>query len=122
MSRDIYISYRTEVDGAKAKIGIRAPYHLFGTQQSSKEFWSLPKLREIGLTRLIELGNSDPIYFVGWDDIAALDREITLLWRHLAEIDFHTELKAQWLAHLVYCYSLLRLTTPDGCVPELTIG
>jgi hypothetical protein len=122
VSRSIDIGYRPEGGGALTPVELQAPYYLLGTQRLSMEFWSLPRLREIGLTRLTDLGVSDPVYFVGWDDIAELGREIALLQQHLRSIAFHPEPLAGWLSHLVYCHSLLSLVTPEGCVPELCIG
>ena len=79
-------------------------------------------MREIGLTRLIDLGITDPIYFIGWDMLAELRHEISLLQKHLVSIDFYPELKSQWLSHLIYCYFLLVQTAPLESVPEFIIG
>ena len=62
------------------------------------------------------------MYFVGWDMLADLRREIDLLNLNLASIDFDSDLKASWLAHLFYCYHLLVLTAPKDSTPVLTIG
>ena len=83
---------------------------------------ALPRLQEVGITQLTELGVSDPVYFVGWDVLADLRREIGLLQEHLPEIDFDPDVKAWILAHLVYCYSLLVFTAPPDSTPVLTIG
>lgn len=122
MSRDINIGYRLTDDGPETAIEVRAPYFLFGTQRTSMAFWSLPRLREVGITQLTELGVSDPVYFVGWDMMADLRREIGLLQEHLPGIDFDLDCKAWFLAHLVYCYSLLVFTAPPDSTPVLTIG
>jgi hypothetical protein len=122
MSRDIYIGYRHTADGPETPIEVRPPYYIFGTQHTSKRFWSIPRLREIGITQLTELGDGDPIYFIGWDMMADLRREILLLQENLETIEFDPEIKAQWLSHLIYCYYLLVQTTPKECIPELTIG
>jgi hypothetical protein len=122
MSREVNIGYRLSDDGPETAIEVRAPYFLLGTQATSKQFWGLPRLREIGITQLAELGVSDPVYFVGWDMLADLRREIGLLQDHLADIEFDSDLKASWLSHLVYCYSLLVLTAPPESTPVLTIG
>ena len=54
--------------------------------------------------------------------MADLWREIVLLQHHLESIEFDSEIKAQWLSHLVYCYFLLVQTTPKDSIPEFTIG
>jgi hypothetical protein len=122
MSREINISYRYDYSGPETDIEVRAPYFLLGTQSTSKRFWSLPRLREIGLTQLTELGVGDPVYFVGWDMMADLQREIGLLQEYIAEIEFDPDIKASWLAHLVYCYYLLILIAPKESTPMLMIG
>jgi hypothetical protein len=122
MSRSINIGYRLQADGPETAIEVRAPYYLLGTEDTSMRFWSIPRLREIGITQLTELGVCDPVYFIGWNMMAELGREITLLQRHLESIEFHPEIKAQSLSHLVYCYYLLVQTAPKQSVPEFTIG
>lgn len=122
MSREINIGYRFDDSGPETDIEVRAPYFLLGTQRTSMEFWSLPRLREIGISQLTELGVTDPVYFVGWDMMADLHREITLLQNHLTDIDFDPDIKASWLSHLVYCYYLLVLTAPKESTPVFTIG
>ncbi len=122
MSREIDIGYRLSDDGPETAIEVRAPYFLLGCQDTSMRFWSLPRLREIGITLLTELGVSDPVYFVGWEMMADLRREIDLLRDHLAEIEFDPDIKASWLLHLVYCYSLLMLSAPPESTPVLAIG
>jgi hypothetical protein len=121
MSRDISIGYRYG-DGPETAIEIRAPYFLFGTQSTSKKFWSLPKVREIGIEQLAELGMGDPIYFDGWEMMADLRREMELLHEHMADIEFDPDIKASWLVHLMYCYHLLVLMAPKDSTPMLTIG
>ena len=122
MSREVNIGYRFSDDGPETAIDVRAPYFLLGTQSTSMRFWSLPRLHEIRITHLTELGVGDPVYFVGWDMLADLRREIGLLQEHLPAIDFDADLMASWLAHLVYCYSLLVFTAPPESTPVLTIG
>jgi hypothetical protein len=68
----------------------------------------------VGITHLAELGETDPIYFIGWDMIADLWQEIGLLQQHLRSIDFDAEIKARWVVHLIYCYFLLVQTAPKG--------
>jgi hypothetical protein len=122
MSRCINIGYRHSAGGEYFPIELRSPYDLFGTQVPSQRFWSDPRLKEIGINRLTELGEFDPIYFIGWEMLADLKREIDLLNKHLGEVDFDAELKAKWLSHLVYAYHLLTQLAPNGSIPELTIG
>jgi hypothetical protein len=85
-------------------------------------FWRIARVREVGINRLADLGIFDPVNFDGWDDISELGREIAILQMHLAEIDFIPEIKSQWLAHLVYCHSLLVQTAPKTSIPWLSIG
>jgi hypothetical protein len=122
MSREINIGYRYEDGGPETDIEVRAPYFLLGTQTPSMQFWSIPRLREVGISQLTELGVADPVYFVGWEMMADLGREIALLQEHLASIEFDPDLKATWLSHLVYCYFLLIQTAPKDSTPVFTIG
>jgi hypothetical protein len=122
MSREINIGYRNEDAGPEVEIEVRAPYFLLGTQATSMKFWSLPRLRELGIMQLTELGVLDPVYFVGWDMMADLHREIGILQEHIACIEFDPDIKASWLSHLVYCYYLLILTAPKESTPVFTIG
>ena len=122
MSRSIHIGYQNEKGGPTTAIEIRSPYDLFGCQRPSKEFWALPDWQRLGVTHLSELGHGDPIYFIGWDMLDALAHEIRIIQDNVADIDFHADLKASWLAHLVYCYSLLAMTAPPDSIPALTIG
>src|SRR5262245_55348658 len=103
MSRSISIGYRQRAGAPETPIEVPAPYYLLGTQSTSMRFWAIPRLREGGITQLTELGVTDPVYFIGWEMMADLDREITLLRQHLGSIEFDPELKAQWLSHLVHC-------------------
>ena len=121
MSRSIDISYE-DASGKDVDIEIRAPYFLLGTQQTSLKFWSMARLREIGIERLTILGEADPVYFWGWEEMAVLGREIDLLAKHLESIDFYPETKAEWLSHLTFCYHLLIASTPRECTPKLGIG
>lgn len=121
MSREINIGYRCS-NGPETSIEVRAPYFLFGTQQTSMRFWSLPIWNSIGVTHLAELGHSDPIYFIGWEMIGELTREIQLFQDNFEMIEFDADLKSWFLAHLVYCHSLLIATAPKEFIPELSIG
>ena len=60
MSREVNIGYQYG-DGPETVIEVRAPYFPLGCQGTSMRFWSLPQLREIGITQLTELGVSDPV-------------------------------------------------------------
>jgi hypothetical protein len=121
MSRSIDIGYE-DASGKGVAIDIRPPYYLLGTQEASLRFWSIARLKEIGIERLTILGETDPVYFWGWDDIAVLGREIELLAKHLESVEFYAETKAAWLSHLTYCYHLLVASTPKNCTPKLVIG
>lgn len=122
MSRSIAISCREPNTGIDLRIDVLPPYHLFGTQGASVRFWGLPRIAEIGIERLAQLGVSDPVFFYGWEEMPLLEREIGLLREHLASIDFPVDAKAQWLSHLTYCYHLLVETAPKDSTPCLTIG
>ena len=122
MSRPISISYRNPTDDFNTSIEIRAPYFLFGTQRTSEKFWALPLWRSLGVTRLSELGHLDPIYFSGWDMLDVLAKEIRTFQDHFSEIEFEPDVKSCFLAHLVYCHSLLIETAPRNSIPEMTIG
>ena len=122
MSRSITIGYRDFADGPFTQIQVRPPYFLLGTQETSIRFWSIPKLKEIGIKQLSELGVIDPVYFIGWEMMEDLHREITLLQKNLNNIDFDPAIKAQWLAHLTYCYHLLIAVAPTQSIPEFEIG
>ena len=122
MSRSITISYRDAVTEAETTIEVEPPYFLLGGQRSSMAFWAIPRIREVGIERLALLGDGDPIYFFGWEEMGLLDREITLLGRHLASIDYLVEVKASWLCHLIYCYHLLMEKAPKESVPIFGIG
>ncbi len=122
MSRAISIGYEDPISGAHRSIDVRPPYYLLGGQSTSQRFWSIPRLREVGITQSTQLGVTDPVYFVGWDMVEDLGREVGLLQQYLASVDFDAELKAQWAAHLVYCYFLLVQTAPKESVPDFTIG
>jgi hypothetical protein len=122
MTRELSIGYQPADGAPKISIEIRAPYYLFGTQATSKTFWSLPRLREIGISYLVDLGELDPIYFIGWEMMDELRREIDVLQSHLTEIEFDADTKSSWLAHLNYCHSLLVCTAPPSSIPAFVIG
>ena len=122
MSRSIVIGYWDEARRVDTQIEVEEPYYLLGTQSLSKQFWSMPRLREVGIAHLTVLGESDPVQFYGWDQLAVLWREIELLQRHLRDVDFDPEVKSRWAAHLTYCYLLLVATAPPQFVPHFEIG
>lgn len=109
-------------DGDTTDIDVRAPYFLFGTQRTSKAFWSLPIWKDIGVTQLAELGTADPIYFIGWQMIDELALEIRSFAGNFTRIDFDADVKSWFLAHLVYCHSLLVSIAPKDSIPALIIG
>lgn len=122
MSRSISIFYTDRLTGRDTDIEVDFSRDLLGGQRSSMAFWAIPRLREIGITRLSELGVTDPVYFFDWDGMAELRREIRLLDDHLAEIDFHPETQAAWLCNLLYCYHRLVGTAPRESIPVFSIG
>ncbi len=119
MSRSISIWYKQEGKDTDIETGNR---DLLGTQQDSLQFWSLPRLAALGLKELTVLGYTDPVSFTGWDELAALDREVTLLEIHIADIPFDEVLKARWIANLRYCLDKLVWITPPDAIPVLMIG
>lgn len=121
VSRTLHISHRLTLAGPETKIEVPPPYFLFGPFSASTEFWSIPKLREVGIVNLTRLGYMDPIYFDGWDMMSLLEHEIALLQRHLPSIEYHSAPKAAWLSHLVYCHALLIDTAPPSSIPLLAI-
>ncbi|WP_417397336.1 hypothetical protein [Gimesia chilikensis] len=122
MSRSISIGYMESPGGPETSIEVSAPYFLLGTQQTSLQFWSLPVWERIGVKQLAILGETDPVYFWGWEMMDELADELRLYQEHLAEIEFQPEVKAAWLAHLIYCYSLLVSQAPHDSIPVLGIG
>lgn len=122
MSRSISIYFRDEASGTDTSVEVRSPYDLLGGQRSSMAFWSIPRIKEVGIERLAELGVTDPVIFHGWDDMAVLKREVAVLDQHLSSIDYDVETKCAWLSHLSYCYHLLVQTAPAASTPICMIG
>jgi hypothetical protein len=122
MSRGISISYREEHTGRDVDVQVDLSRDVLGGQRSSMSFWGLPRLRELGITRLSELGVTDPVIFWGWDGLAELRRELRLLDDNLASVDFDLATKALWLGNLIHCYHLLAETAPPGSTPVFSIG
>ena len=121
MSRGISLHY-IDAAGHDIKIEVPESRELLGGQRSSMAFWSVPRLKEVGIERLSELGVTDPVIFYGWEDMALLAREIELLNKHLPSIDYDVQTKAYTLSQLVYCYQLLVGTAPPDSTPNLMIG
>ena len=121
MSRGISISYMNPA-GNWVDVYVRSPYEFLGAQRTSKMFWGLPVLREIGIERLTELGVGDPVSFLGWEDMELLRFELELLSKHMEDIAFYPEEKSAYLAHLTYCYHLLVASAPRDTTPEMLIG
>lgn len=120
MSRSISIWY---TDNEGKNIDIETDYYdLFGTQQVSLKFWSLPILKEIGLKELTVLGYSDPIYFSNKEGMVILAKEISILEENKEKILFNEELIDKWIGNLKYCFEKLMKETPINCEPCLTIG
>lgn len=122
MSRAVSIYYHDRATGRSISIEVTETRDVLGPQRSSMHFWSLPRLREIGIVRLADLGVTDPVIFSGWDDLALLRRELTLLDQHLPSIDFPLQIKTLWLINLLYCYHLLVETAPHDSEPCFMIG
>lgn len=122
MSRGISISYRNGVGGEDRSVAVPNPYDVLGGERSSRMFWSIPRLKEIGIARLSRLGVSGPVIFFGWEDMTELRREIRLLDDNLASIEFDRTTKAAWLSHLIFCYHLLMETAPVESIPMFSIG
>ena len=122
MSRSISIAYQLEPGGDAIEIEIRPPYYLLGTQRTSKLFWSLPIWEAIGVTRLAELGTTDPVYFYGWEMMEVLSAELTLMHKNASLAEFDHDIFATYLSHLIYCHHLLTSTAPLDTIPQLSIG
>lgn len=122
MTRTIDIGYRDTPGAACTGIDIPNPYYLFGVQDLSKEFWSLPVLQELGITTLSQLGRIDPVIFADWEMLDVLAHEIRLFHDFIRMIGFHPEVQARWLGNLTYCHALLVATAPVESIPELWIG
>jgi hypothetical protein len=54
--------------------------------------------------------------------IDELAREIRLFQENFTKIEFDSDVKSWFLAHLVYCHSLLVSQAPKESIPVLTIG
>ena len=122
MSRIICLSYK---DSNNEHISIELEFYqeTLGGQSTSRRFWSLPILKDFGITKLTELGISDPVYFTGWEEISQLENEINLLIKCRPKIDFEPSHRLdEWIKNLVNGVKLLKEKCPDGCLPEFSIG
>lgn len=119
MSRSISIWHTKNEKDINIDVGNR---DLFGTQMSSKQFWSLEILYDLGIVELSKLGRIDPIYFSGHLQLSVLEKEIRILENHKAEIDYHRDLVDRWLENLRFCLYTLLETTPKDSIPNLMIG
>ena len=122
MGRSLSIGCRTAEDAPITSIEIMESYDTLGTHRSSIYFWGIPRLREVGLTRLSVSGETDPVWFNGWDEIFVLGRESELLRWNLRDIDCDPFTKARHVANLTVCYYLLGESGPAGAEPTFTIG
>jgi hypothetical protein len=85
-------------------------------------FRSIPRIRVVGIEWSSELGVTDPVIIFGWEDAVLLNREMTLLARHLPSIDFAVEWKPASSIHSAYCYHPLIRTAPKTSTPVVMIG
>ena len=90
MSRSISIWHTKNERDINVDVGNR---DLFGTQRSSKQFWSLELLQDLGI-----------------------------LENNKNEIDFNRELVDRWVENLRFCFDTLIETTPNDSTPNLMIG
>src|SRR5579862_9112858 len=104
MSRSIHIGYYASDTKAYTNIEVQPPYCLLGSQTGSMAFWKIPQIKQIGIESLLILGESEPVSFMGRDQMAELHHELLLLEQNLESIDYSPEWKAKWLSHLFYCY------------------
>ena len=86
-----------EQSGESTTIDVRAPYYLLGTQRLNEAFWSLPRLKEVGIVRLSDVG-------VTWPASRSISTASGLV------------------SHLTYCYHCLRETAPTDSIPAFCIG
>lgn len=119
MSRSISVWYNHNEKDIDVEVGNQ---DLLGTQGISYAFWSLKKLREIGLKELNLLGRKDPVGFSGWDGMEFLENEIEILERHREEINFNHVARDRWIENLRYCFNKLVTTAPNDSTPHFMIG
>ena len=120
MSRSISIWF-TEANGQEVDIDMGSN-ELLGGQHTSKNFWKLEVFEEIGVTRLRDLGVTDPVWFIGWEDINVLESEIILIETNKDKIPFHQEIKDRWISNLRICLNSLKEKAPRDSIPEFMIG
>lgn len=119
MSRSISIWYKQDNADTNIEVGNR---DLLGTQSSSMKFWSLQSLQDFGIKELTKLGYTDPVWFIGSEDLDILENEISILERNKERIDFDEELRNRWIENLRFCFEKLTELTPPDSVPNFMIG
>jgi ABC-type Fe3+-citrate transport system substrate-binding protein len=95
---------------------------MFGTQKSSKSFWAQEVLKELGISELSKLGDFDPIYFSGWDQLKILNNEIKILEDNRAKLKFDEDQVTEWIMNLKFCCDKLLKTVTKDSIPNLMIG
>ena len=119
MSRSITIWYSKNSEDTNIEIG---NHYMFGTQKSSKSFWALEVLKEIGVNELSKLGDFDPIYFSGWDQLKILNNEIKILEDNIDILRFDEDRVTEWIKNLKFCCDKLLKTATQDSIPNLMIG
>jgi hypothetical protein len=122
MGVDIAIYYRDASTGQNVSIEVPHCYSTLGSLLASKEFWSIPKIVDVGIELLAELGKWSSIFIEGWEKLGRLGREIALLAAHSATIDYDPQAKASWFANLTFCHLLLIETAPRDSTPVMMLG
>lgn len=119
MSRSISVWSQQDKKDTNIEVGNR---DLLGTQNSSKQFWSIQKLQDLGIDKLTKLGHTDPVSFTGWEELKLLEIEIGILEKNKKQSDFNIELRDRWIKNLRYCFDTLMEMAPNESVPHLMIG
>lgn len=122
MGLDIAMWYRDASAGNDVRVDILYPYSTLGGISDSMQFWGIPRIRQIGIEQLAELGKWSPIFIREWAGLHQLGRELALLSQHFDSIEYGPKDKVAWLANLTYCYHLLREVAPKDSVPTIMIG
>ena len=119
MGRSITIWYSKNSEDTNIEIG---NHYMFGTQKSSKAFWTQEEFKEIGIIKLAKLGEYDPIYFSGWDQLKILNNEIKLLEDNLSILKCDKGQVNEWIKNLKFCHNKLLETAAKDSIPSLLIG